>query len=177
MGKTKFQSYWLKEFSWIESLKGDSGKVWCKLCKKSFKIDGSGKSQVLSHQKSHSIQDGGENSKKTSVIDPKQRVFQLSFDGSVSMGEKVGMPFNLTEQICKAELYQALHVAEYNHSFSSTKDDSKRFKLMFPNDAIAQGYNQGETKVKYNLQFGIAPYCKEKLIYDVRRRPFSFKFD
>ena len=50
-------------------------------------------------------------------------------------------------------------------------------KLMFPNCPIAQDYSQADAKVKYNLQFGIAPYCKEQLIYDIKRRPFSFKFD
>ena len=40
--------------------------------------------------------------------------------------------------------------------------------MMFPDSLIAQSYSQSETKVKYNLQFGIvAPYCKKKLIYDV----------
>ena len=48
---------------------------------------------------------------------------------------------------------------------------------MFPNCPIAQGYAHADVKVQYNLQFGIAPYCKEQLIYDVKRRPFTFKFD
>ena len=48
---------------------------------------------------------------------------------------------------------------------------------MFPNRPIAQDYSQADAKVKYNLQFGIAPYCKEQLIYDIKRGPFSFKFD
>ena len=29
----------------------------------------------------------------------------------------------------------------------------------------------------YNINYGIAPYLKEKLIYDVRNIPFCFKFD
>ena len=48
---------------------------------------------------------------------------------------------------------------------------------MFPNCSITQGYAQADAKVKYNLQFGIAPYCKEQLIYDFKRSPFTFKFD
>ena len=38
-------------------------------------------------------------------------------------------------------------------------------------------YDQTDAKVKYNLQFGIALYCKEQLIYDVSRCPFTFKFN
>ena len=48
---------------------------------------------------------------------------------------------------------------------------------MFPDSVIVQNSSQSETKVKYNLQFGIAPYCKKKLIYDVANSPFTFKFD
>ena len=48
---------------------------------------------------------------------------------------------------------------------------------MFPDSEIAKKYEQGDTKIKYNIQFGIAPYLKEKLIYDVKNKPFTFKFD
>ena len=47
---------------------------------------------------------------------------------------------------------------------------------MFPDSLIAQSYFQSETKVKHNLQFGIA-LCKKKLIYNVKNCPFTFKFD
>ena len=72
------------------------------------------------------------------------------------------LPLNQAEQVCRAEIYQALHVAHSNYSFASTQGDSKRFKLMFPNCPIAQDYSQADAKVKYNLQFGIAPYCTEQ---------------
>ena len=48
---------------------------------------------------------------------------------------------------------------------------------MFPDSNIAQQFNQKEAKAKYTIQFGIAQYAKEKLILDVSRKPFSFKFD
>ena len=35
----------------------------------------------------------------------------------------------------------------------------------------------GETKIKYIIQFGIAPYTKSSLLKDVDGRPFVFKFD
>ena len=38
-------------------------------------------------------------------------------------------------------------------------------------------YDQTDAKVKYNLQFGIALYCKEQLIYDVSRCPFTLKIN
>ena len=48
---------------------------------------------------------------------------------------------------------------------------------MFPDSKIAEGYKQNETKIKYNIQYGIAPYFKEKLQKDFYNKPFSFKFD
>ena len=48
---------------------------------------------------------------------------------------------------------------------------------MFPDSKIAEGYKQNETKIKYNIQYGIAPYFKEKLQKDFYHNPFSFKFD
>ena len=34
-----------------------------------------------------------------------------------------------------------------------------------------------ETKVKYSLKFGIAPYFRTRLPSNLRRNPFCFKFD
>ena len=49
---------------------------------------------------------------------------------------------------------------------------------MLPDSQIAAAsYSQGKTKVKYNIQFGIAPHVKQLLIYDVNNKPFTFKFD
>ena len=94
------------------------------------------------------------------------------------MSEKTSLPLNHTEQVCRTEMYQPLHVAHSNYySFASTQGDSKRFKFMFPNCPIAHGYPETDDKVKYNFQFGIAPYCKEQLIGDVKGHPFTFMFN
>ena len=61
---------------------------------------------------------------------------------------------------CRAEIYQALHVAHSNYTFECKEIQAKRFKLMFPNCPITQGLAQADFKVKYNLQSDIAPYCK-----------------
>ena len=142
MGKTKFKSSWIREFPWLSPVKEDIYRAHCTICDKNFKIDGSGRSQVLSHQNSHSVENGGNNTKKKASTDPKQRVFmQSSLDGKLAMSENTALPFTEAEQISRAEIYQALHVADSNYSFNSTQMDSKRFKLRFPYSAIAQGYS------------------------------------
>ena len=151
--------------------------AYCTFCKEAFRIDGSGESQVSSYHKSRSVKNGEQNTKKKPAIDPNQRVFQPNLDAKISMSEKTSLPPNHAGQVSRAEIYQTLHVAHSNCSFASTQGYSKRFKLMFPNCPIAQSYAQADAKLKCNLQFGIAPYSKEQLIYDVKRSPFTFKFD
>ena len=174
--KTQFQNSWLAEFAWLAVVPNDKFSAKCTICVKTFKIDGSGRAQVLSHQKCHSIADGGTNTKKKASTDPKQSTFVLSNNGAVSLSSST-TPLTEREQVCRAEIYRALQVAHHNYSFNSTAGDSQLFKLMFPNDPIAKLYSQADSKVKYNLQFGIAPHCKEALIFDVKRTPFTFKFD
>ena len=84
---------------------------------------------------------------------------------------------NFSEQVLHAEILQALHVVECNHSFASSNGDSERFQIMFPDSNIAKSYSQAETKTKYIIQYGIYPYVKDELIKDVNGCPITFRFD
>ena len=42
---------------------------------------------------------------------------------------------------------------------------------------MAKNYQQVQTKLNYNIQFGIAPSTKSKLIYNINNTSFSTKFD
>ena len=59
-----------------------------------------------------------------------------------------------------------------NMSFVSANGYNQRFKAMFPDSNIAKAYSQGETKVKYYIQFGIAPYFKDELVKDIKGAGF-----
>ena len=48
---------------------------------------------------------------------------------------------------------------------------------MFPDSKIAKSYSQGETKVKYVIQFGIALYIKELILDHIKGKPFSLLLD
>ena len=50
------------------------------------------------------------------------------------------------DKILKAEIIQNLYLVYHNRSFSSAINDNSRFKLMFPDFDIADGYSQSETK-------------------------------
>ena len=81
------------------------------------------------------------------------------------------------DQILNAEILQALNMVNKNHSFSSANGDSDRFKKMFPGLQIAAKYSQEETKSRYVVRFGLAPFVKDELSTDVQKTPYSFKFD
>ena len=81
------------------------------------------------------------------------------------------------DQILNAEILQALNMVDKNHSSSSVNGDSNRFKKIFPDSQIAAKYSQEETKPRYVVQFGLAPFVKDELITDVEKTPYSFKLD
>ena len=81
------------------------------------------------------------------------------------------------DKVARAEILQALHTVDKNISFASASGDTLRFMAMFPDSQIASKYQMGETKMKYLLQFGIAPYMKSSIMKDIASAPFSFKFD
>ena len=68
-------------------------------------------------------------------------------------------------------------MVEKNHSFSSAKGDSDRFKIMFPDSAIAKGYRQSDSRDQYVIKYGIADHLKKQLIYDVKNTSYSFLLD
>ena len=170
MGKTSFRVVWMEGRPWLELVKNDVYRAYSKICLKSFKLDGSGLSQVKSHEKSH----------KSGAIDRllSQKVFVVGSSSSeLTIAPSKSIILTSEEQILKAEVLQCLQFAEYNYSFASANSDGQRFRLMFPDFEIAKNYEQADTKIKYNIPFGIAPYLKEKLTYDVRNKPFTFKCD
>ena len=48
---------------------------------------------------------------------------------------------------------------------------------MLPESEITKNYRQSETKIKYSIQYGIVSYLTQKLIYNVKDKPFTFKFN
>ena len=164
MGKTQYQAKWATEFPWLSPAL-DKFKAYCNICKREFKICGSGRSQVVCHQRCHSTKDGGENTKKKPASNAGQMVFSTT---NVMQKGKMS-ELSIDDQVLRAETYQALKVVGANYCFASTNNDSELFKLMFPNHPVSERYSMAETKVKYVVQLGIAPYCKEVIMDDLRK--------
>ena len=147
---------------------GDTHSMHCTYCKTNLSIRTKGVTTVKDHvttekHKKHAAPYAG----------------QSEFNANGSLPNLQTLKSHLTPQdmITRAEIIEALNTVECNRSFQSANNDSKRYKVMFQNDPVAQGYSQGETKMKYNIQFGLAPYIKQKLKSDCVDKPFVFLFD
>ena len=172
-GKCAYKKEWEKEFPWISPVKNDKTSAFCGICVKSFKFDNSGISQIKSHAKSHE-------SKKQSVLNwQNQRKFESSANGiaALSSAPKNSITLSEKDQVLRAEILQALHMVNKNISFASAADDNERFRIMFPDSAIAKAYRQADSKVQYVVKYGIALDVKKNLIEDAKETPYSFLFD
>ena len=99
-------------------------------------------------------------------------------DGKTATLSKGSVILTNEEHVLKAEIIQALKtLMEISHSQVQINGDGDRFHRMFPDSAIAKSYKQGETKVKYCLQYGIAPHFKGMIVKDLANSLFAFKFD
>lgn len=176
MGKTKFCDEWIKEWGWLKRTQ-EPYTAYCKLCKKSFRIDGAGIAQVKIHSK------GVKHREVEKIISGRSnqaRFISLNAMGNTNEEMTLGRrTIILTDKELtnRAEIIQALKVVDSNWSFSSAADDSERYQKMFPDSEIAKCYKQGSSKVRYIIQYGIAPYFQKLLEDEVSDSPFTFKFD
>ena len=167
--QTSYCESWEKEFPFLRGIPTDKYRGLCVACNKTFRIDGSGISQVRSHMSGHTHLEHEKRMKN-------QVTFYRSDNGSAvtSKNKFVLLPY---EQIVKAEVLQAFKTVESNFSFAAATGDGDRFRQMFPDSKIAQGYKQNETKMAYVIKYGLSPYFRESLKSDFHAKAFCFKFD
>ena len=84
--------------------------------------------------------------------DENQVTFSRSENGSAIMSKNKFVLLQY-EQIVKAKILQAFKTAESNFSFAAATRDGDRFRQMFPDLKIAQGYKQNETWMAYAMAF------------------------
>ena len=165
MGKISYKSLWEASYKWLTSVKNDVYSSYCKICKKTFRNDGSKWSQVQAHARGN----------KHLALDPEMKdksqrtlVMVVGNEVEFSKNDTVLKP---EDQITKTEILNTLHDVHNNYSFRSTEDDSKIYAALFPDSERAKNYQNWETKTKYFVQFGIAPYIKEMLIFLILIKP------
>ena len=172
-GTTKYQKAWEKDYPSVSSVRTDPQSAYCWICLKSFKINNSVVGQLKSHSKCH---ESGK--RKETDLNWKNQQMLVSGDRTeLGPSKKNSLVLSTKEAILKAEILQALHMVEKNHSFAPAKGYSDRFELMFPDNTIAKGYQQSDSKVQYVIKYGVADHLKKQLIYDVKNTPYPFLFD
>ena len=167
--KTNYFSDWEKQYTWITSVKKDASLAFGKLCDNSFRIAGSGISQVTLHAR-------GQLHLQREKASQNQSMIWLN-PSSVSTITEPEVVFWSKESIIKAEIFQAPETVDSNLSFASANDNGKLFREMFPHSDIVQRYKQSKTKTKYSIQIGLAPYSMQSLQDDFLSREFPFKID
>ena len=137
-----------------------------------FKIDELGISQVKLHAS------GAKHKERKNLLagNSSQSHF-IASDGKTATLSKGSVILTNDEDVLKAEIIQALKIVVGKFSFAIANGDGDRFRTTFLDSAIAKSYRQGEAKVKYCLQYGIAPHLKDLIVKDVANSPFTFKFD
>ena len=149
IGKTTYREACKKDFGCLKRTV-DSSCAFRKLCQKTFKTDALRISQVKLHASEAKHMERENNLAGNS----SQNHFIASY-GKTAMLSKGSVILTNEEHVLKAEVIQALKIADGGFSFASVNVDVDRLHIMFPDSETAKRYKQGETKVKYCLQHGI----------------------
>ena len=79
----------------------------------------------------------------------QSRVFTTDKDDITLSNPKFPWVMSPEDKILKAEIVQALNYVESNYSYHSASNDNEKFRLLFPDSQIAEGYSQSSTKIKW----------------------------
>ena len=170
-GDSSFQQKWVEQGDrpWLQAVKDSKFHAQCTVCNSKFTVKSGGISAVKAHE-----------SGKSHTEKVKELANNTVLTNNQNQEVKVSKPAKKTtleDQVLCAEVIEALDKVDKNHSFQSADDDNGKFSRMFPDSEIAKNYKQGQTKLKYNVQFGIAPHIKKLLMNDMVHEQFCFHFD
>ena len=205
--QTYFSDTWLTDlqFSVWVTKSTDSKKAYCKLCKKPFSLSNMGVKALRSHAKSEnhlkrikekeSVQnffnkkltsEPQQTNNQTITNETQQPLCEPHQDPSCEppvLPKKVSMQQTLTASVLdssslKAEIVWALKSVMSGYSNNSSSDMNVTFQIMFPDSNIAKQYQMGPDKLKYIVNWGLAPYFKDLLIEDISKAKYlSVGFD
>ena len=113
-------------------------------------------------------------------VDPSSQLTDLST--TVQSGTSSSQP-TITQYvqpmcIVMAEIRWAMKVVLSHHSFRSCLDINDLFSSMFPDSCIAKKFAMSKTKCAYCINYGLAPFYKEKLLSEIKKSPYyTIMFD
>ena len=199
---TYFDATWLYDLrfkEWIQKVKGTNEKFGCRCCGKELSLSNMGVQAVISHMG----KPDSAHAKKFAQFKPppKQSFFKkimrptkrnaseepCSSSATVDLTEKNNSqkePSNKIIKLCfdedacvNAEILWAFHSVRQGYSARSCDSLPELFQAMFPIIG-KEDFKMRRHKLSYLVNFGLAPYVKEELIYCVKRSEFySISFD
>ena len=99
--KTAYREEWEINFNWLTKCKENISKVYCTVCKCSFKIDNSG--QNSAQVRAHAGTDGHKNKVRVISGTTSQRIIVTSNDNKVSVGSNKNILLSTEDQVICAE--------------------------------------------------------------------------
>lgn len=180
---TKFSTDWLEK----KDRNGDLIKNWCCGTKNEYeakcipcnyilKIGNQGFSQITSHAGSVKHKKAVSGLHNQTVLTPsssstigKTNLVLKSANGFTS--------FCLADKILKAEVYLVLAAIKNNYSFSSLTNLSQLYREVFDDSDVAKGIKLSDKKVRYVVNFGLAPFFKTEILKDIGESFFAIHFD
>ena len=78
----------------------------------------------------------------------------------------------LSSDSLTAGIVWPLKCAMHGYSYNSNCDISEIVRVLFPDINISNHYHMGADKIRYLVNWGLAPYFKKKLVDNVTRSKF-----
>ena len=187
---------WDPELSrWVSKHPTDPTKARCVLCGKDIGLANMGKQALLSHAKGekHKVKFNltykkkaeqqsvssyllkvGPQSSGLPSRQPRSSTAQRSGDApgtstkpATVSGQSSISSITQKEGVSRAEILWTAKVVMDHYSCSSSSESHMLFQTMFPDSSIAKQFRYGKTKCSYLIQYGLAPYFRQKVLNEV----------
>ena len=190
-GKNQFQVSWLETFKDWTKAKSNT-HVTCTICNKDVAFDNMGESALTCHMKPNPpgqkptkhqqrIEDKAKAKWSLSVlhsVDPSQLTDLSTTVQSGTSSQPTITQYVQPMCIVMAEIRWTMKVVLSHHSFRSCLDINDLFSAMFPDSCIAKKFAMSKTKCAYCINYGLAPFYKEKLLSEIKKSPYyTIMFD
>lgn len=165
---------------WIQPVKNDPYKAYCRFCLKTFTLSNMGRQAILSHERSakhKKIIDGEKKqmkisqsfavpakSDKAEVSSPNAGIYR---EQDCASGSNILTNYVNREDVSIAEIIWGMKLVMSHSSYNSFKDAADIFKAMFPDSSIAKKVSLGSSKMAYLVAFGLSPYFHKHLIQEI----------
>ena len=175
MGKCKYNKEWENDRPWLEAYAGDLQKGWCKVCSQSFSVK-EGSSALAKHSLSQKHIDaiGKQNNPAKCSSKQSQQSLESAFEKARIKSQEER---KVKEDAIRAEAMLSTMLA--NHGLPIAVSDCLNTLLpqIFHDSKIAASMSFGRTKAGYLITDGLGPYYHQKIVNNMKHRPFSINVD